>query len=517
MKRKIKKILIMILYIGIISISTKVYATSGTTLNETTRLRKSASTNSEVITLISKNSKVEIVEEEGEWYKVTYSNNTGYIRKDMISVEEKTEKEETPNKSEENNENQEPADNSENSENNEETQNEDTIQIGYTGKLASNIEVKILPTINSTEIAKIEEKTEIKVENIINKWCYIEAENNSGWVLSSKVEIENSSAEKEESSNTENKDSKKEENSNTENKDSKNEEKQTEQNKPETSNKNESNKEEESKKETTKQNETKTTNTASKTNTTTSTATKTKYVSVDTLNVRKEAKSNANVIKQLSINTQVKVIETVNSTWSKINVNGTTGYVASKYLSDKKTETSSRSESTNRATEAQNKKTETKATSTPTSNTTTSKTTNTTNTATNESAKSTSNGTTGSSVVQYAKQYLGYRYVYGGTSPSTGFDCSGFTSYVYKHFGKSLSRTASAQSSNGTSVSRSNLKEGDLVLFGGSSGSGIGHVGIYIGGNSFIHAANSKKGVIISSLSETYYAKRYVTARRIIN
>ena len=93
-------------------------------------------------------------------------------------------------------------------------------------------------------------------------------------------------------------------------------------------------------------------------------------------------------------------------------------------------------------------------------------------------------------------------------SPS-GFDCSGFTSYVYKHFGYSLNRTSSGQRSNGVAVSKSDLQAGDILCFNG-------HVGLYIGGGSFIHAANPSKGVIISSLSESYYQKNYITARRIL-
>ena len=119
--------------------------------------------------------------------------------------------------------------------------------------------------------------------------------------------------------------------------------------------------------------------------------------------------------------------------------------------------------------------------------------------------------------VEYAKKYLGYKYVSGGSSPETGFDCSGFTSYVYKHFGISISRTSGAQASNGTAVSKSNLQAGDLVIFNNKSNSSVGHVGIYIGGNTFIHAGNSGTGVITTSLSDSYYSARYVTGRRIIN
>ena len=114
------------------------------------------------------------------------------------------------------------------------------------------------------------------------------------------------------------------------------------------------------------------------------------------------------------------------------------------------------------------------------------------------------------------KQYLGYKYVSGGASPETGFDCSGFTSYVYKHFGISLNRTSKDQIKNGVAVERSNLQPGDIVIFNNSANTAIGHVGIYIGGDNFIHAANKNEGVKITSLSSSYYKTRYVGARRVI-
>lgn len=92
------------------------------------------------------------------------------------------------------------------------------------------------------------------------------------------------------------------------------------------------------------------------------------------------------------------------------------------------------------------------------------------------------------------------------------FDCSGFTSYVYRHFGVSLPRTASSQFSVGSAVSRNNLAPGDLVFF--NTVGYLGHVGLYIGGGDFIHAASSGR-VKISSLSEGYYRTRYAGARRV--
>lgn len=119
----------------------------------------------------------------------------------------------------------------------------------------------------------------------------------------------------------------------------------------------------------------------------------------------------------------------------------------------------------------------------------------------------------GGRVVEFSKKYIGTPYVAGGSSPS-GFDCSGFTSYVYGQFGYNLSRTASGQAVEGTYVSRSNLIPGDLVFF--NTYGGISHVGIFIGGDSFIHATVPGDIVRISSLNSSYYSSRYVTARRII-
>lgn len=117
---------------------------------------------------------------------------------------------------------------------------------------------------------------------------------------------------------------------------------------------------------------------------------------------------------------------------------------------------------------------------------------------------------TGNSVVAYAKQFLGCKYVYGGTT-TNGFDCSGFTQFVYKHFGINLNRTAQGQYNNGTAVT--SLQAGDLVMFGKS---GINHVGIYIGGNTFIHAANTSRGVTTDTLASGYYKTNYVGARRVL-
>jgi cell wall-associated NlpC family hydrolase len=128
-----------------------------------------------------------------------------------------------------------------------------------------------------------------------------------------------------------------------------------------------------------------------------------------------------------------------------------------------------------------------------------------------------SNGSvTGTDVVNYAKKFLGRPYVYGANGPKA-FDCSGFTSYVYKHFGYSLYRSALSQLKNGTPVSKSNLAPGDLVIFKPySSRTTSGHVGIYIGNNQMIHASSTNKKVEIRSLDSGSYPSRYLGARRIL-
>ena len=127
-----------------------------------------------------------------------------------------------------------------------------------------------------------------------------------------------------------------------------------------------------------------------------------------------------------------------------------------------------------------------------------------------------SSSSSSSAIVNTAKQYLGTRYSYGGSSPS-GFDCSGFTMYVYSQHGYSLPHSATSQwqSGIGTKVwSVGALQPGDLVFFNDPSrnaGKACSHAGIYIGGGQFIHSSSSKSnGVIISDLTSGYYNTYFV-------
>lgn len=111
---------------------------------------------------------------------------------------------------------------------------------------------------------------------------------------------------------------------------------------------------------------------------------------------------------------------------------------------------------------------------------------------------------------------LGVAYRYGGTSASTGFDCSGFMQHIFKRsMGVNLPRTSAAQAKMGVGVSRSELQPGDMVFFRTMDRGRISHVGLYIGNNRFIHAPRTGKRIEVTSLSNKYWNAKYAFARRV--
>ena len=221
------------------------------------------------------------------------------------------------------------------------------------------------------------------------------------------------------------------------------------------------------------------------------------------VNVRQGAGLNTDVLTTLHNGKNVKVIGKQGE-WYKVQVDGITGYIYQEYISinktvNKDTHTSSLTNKTiNNYASSLISKTVNKDASNSTNKTINKDTSNSTNKTINKDTSS-STGVTAQQVLAYAYQFEGYPYVWGGSSPSTGFDCSGFVQYVYAHFGINLPRTTFEQVNCGTPVSLNNIKPGDLVFEFGSS-EGPNHVGIYIGNGQMIDAAGVGQGVTISKL-----------------
>jgi cell wall-associated NlpC family hydrolase len=131
-----------------------------------------------------------------------------------------------------------------------------------------------------------------------------------------------------------------------------------------------------------------------------------------------------------------------------------------------------------------------------------------TDTTVEETYTETTTSSAGQAIVDFAVQFVGNPYVWGGTSLTNGADCSGFTQSVMANFGISIPRTAAAQSCSGTEVALSDIQAGDLLFYQGDSG--IGHVSIYMGNGQVVHASNASTGIIISD----YGYRTPVSARR---
>jgi cell wall-associated NlpC family hydrolase len=116
----------------------------------------------------------------------------------------------------------------------------------------------------------------------------------------------------------------------------------------------------------------------------------------------------------------------------------------------------------------------------------------------------------GTKIARFAKSFIGIRYSYGGSTPRSGFDCSGLVAYVYRHFGVALPHYTVAQFDRGRSVTRWALRPGDLVFF-----AGLSHVGIYLGHGRFVHAPHTGTRVRVASLREGWYRSTFDGGRRI--
>lgn len=466
---KIKKLAIIILMTSfLIILGTKAYATTGTINDKTVDLKKQPDSKT-ILDYLNKGDEVEILEQEDGWYKVKAQTEqgmvTGYVSEKFIDVENNANTEaptEEPKTTETNS--------TDISVQTTETSTSANIEEDKQYTLTQEISVKAVPLINSREKAKL--IGNVTITEIINDWAKVENDTESGWIR--KNILKNSLTNVETPTQEQPKEPEQTTNQTTD--------------------------------------ESTTDDPTTKPEETTTELNKTGYVSADGLRVRKEPTTDSEEIDSLSKNDKVKIIGQTGN-WYKIDLDGKTGYVSAKYISDTKLpESTSRSGSTLKNAVATSTQETTEQEEAPK---TEEQPAETTPAEVAEPAPATSK-TTGAEVVEYAKKYLGYKYVSGGASPSTGFDCSGFTTYVYKHFGISLARTSSAQNKNGVAVEKSDLQPGDLVIFNNDANTSIGHVGIYIGDGNFIHASNPSDGVKITTLTTGYYQKRYVGARRVI-
>ena len=181
------------------------------------------------------------------------------------------------------------------------------------------------------------------------------------------------------------------------------------------------------------------------------------------VNVRSGAGTNYGVVGMLSAGESIERTGKTDNGWSRVDYNGQTAYINSDYLTtEEPTQTS---------------EPETPAETAPSGN-----------------------YSLGEEIANFALQYVGYPYVYGGNSLTGGVDCSGFAQQVYLHFGYSITRTAQAQANDGVPVSLDSLQPGDLVFYADDDGS-IGHVVIYIGGGQVVHASNPYYGIIVSEIN----------------
>ena len=463
---------------------------------ETLNLREEPSTDSDIIALISIGEECKVISDEGDWYKVEYGDYTGYISKEYaepVDTEENNQDETDNNTTTENinsnntnaNSNGEENNNSNtNSTNGAEntltTSNEEDNQItdnsttSLIGKITQKTNIKIVPLIYSSNLENINADEEVTVIEQINNWVYVQTDEVSGWVRSDCILIENNNT-----NSSDNKSNSGDSNSNDntiDNTDDSNTDNDKNQN----------------------------TDNNSDNDTDTSSFEKKTMYTQDYVNIRKGPSTSSDIIMVVSENTALEVIGEEED-WYKVNTSEGEAYVTKSALADERVQVTNRG-------------------SVDRSNSNDKTTTSTTNTSKTSDSDS---GVTGNEIVAYAKKFLGVPYVYGGAS-SSGFDCSGFTMYVFNHFGISMGHGAQMQSRLGEEVEANknsktslleNLEVGDLVFFlDYETMDDIGHCGIYIGDGNFIHAS-SGSGYCVkinSLLPGEYYNTRYCTARRVL-
>ena len=474
--------------VAITVFATTSLASTGTVTASALKLRKEPNTSADVITSIYEDSSVEILEENGEWFKVKYDGETGYVASKFIKkgssttkTENKTTNTATNTTTEKEKTNTTTATTNTTKETTTTEKKEEPKAEPKTTKITGdgNVVVKdsylrSMPSLIAKPVTQVSKGKIVELGSKIGNWQKVTEGDVTGWIPTSKLGSEVIIEEPVEETATETKTEEKAE----EKKEEKKEETKTTEKKDTTT---------ETKKEETK---------------TSSSTGKKGIVTVETARVRESGSLKAEVIGSLDKDDEV-TIEAEEGDWYKVSGSGiTSGYVSKSLIKvSGVTSRGSNDRDTSLIGEEPAKEE-------------TNKVEEQAPVATAAPAPSAQ----GAAVIEFAKQYLGYPYVAAGKNPSTGFDCSGFTQYVFSNFGISLGGSAASQTGNGTEVARANLQTGDLVLFYDDGYTKVGHAGIYISDGNFIHAANPKRGVVIDNLNtSSYYNPRYVTARRLVN
>ncbi len=448
-------------------------------------LREKASSDSDVYTTLSKGEEYKLVSEEDEWYEIEYEDYTGYISKDYAEIvktsddnkdEDKTDtssdKNNTDNNADDNTDDNTDTNKTDTTPNKDNENNENQSKVN-TGKMTKNEKARILPLIHAKVLQTLKTGTNITIIEEINGWSYIATDKMSAWVRSDSIKLDNKSGENKPTDTTTGDDNKQPDNKNDDEE-------------PD-----ETNEKEES-------------NTFTK---------KTMYVNDSYVNIRKEPSTSSEVLFVVALNTELTVIGEEGD-WYKVDTSKGEAYISKELLSEEEISTTSRGgtivrgATENIATEDLSDQKEEA-------------------TVKKEEITNQSSSEKGEEIVEYAKKFLGVPYVYGGASPS-GFDCSGFTMYVFDKFGIDMAHGAQNQAELGKAIKtdkssssslKNNLQPGDLVFFlDYETMDEIGHCGIYIGDGNFIHAS-SGTGYCVkidSLLPGEYYNTRYCAARRVI-
>ena len=439
-------------------------AQTGKVTADAIRIRKQPNTTSDILEVVDKDEKVTIVEDKGEWVKVSYKDVEGYCMKKYLKISgtadtnTKTTTTNTAKTETTTTETQTPAQPKTVVT---EVGSLDTISVNTSIELSSDAKLRVLPNFMSSIIDTFPAGTQVKVINKMGSWLQVSNDVKTGWINGTravvKIEVVEEKPVEEPVEEIKAEEPAKEE--------PKVEEKKAEETKKEetTSNCSEYKKQE-------------------------------GRVNVPTARVREKPNTNSEIVGTLDYNEKV-TIDNETGEWYHLKSGNVTGYVRKDLIS---TGVSSRGLEERRE-DTQAAQTQEVQAAAP--------------------APAPAASANGAAVVAFAKNYIGYPYVAAGKNPNSGFDCSGFTQYVFSNFGVSLGGSAASQSGAGTEVSRDQLAPGDLLLFLDEGRSMIGHTGIYIGGNQMVHAANPKRGVVIDYINEanSYYNTRFVTARRLVN